>query len=56
MKNMKESAISMIYFEVSLLSNVEATLSQRYKFDVVVLTLWKCFDFNAAAKLPIQHP
>ena len=52
----EESTISTIYCKVSLLSNVEATLPQRYKSDVVVLTLWRCCDFNAAAKLSIQHP
>ena len=31
---------SMLYFKVNLLSNVEATLVQRCKFEVVIPILW----------------
>ena len=36
----------MIYNKVNLLSNVEATLAQRFEFDVVVSTMWRRYEFD----------
>ena len=54
--SLKENTVSTIHCGVSLLANVEATLPQSYKFNVVVLMLRRCCDFNGAATLSIQHP